>query len=65
MDVVAMVVVAAFVAWCALAWRRAREHRRRWDLGLCPECGYDPTGNVSGVCPECGTPIKRYPPAAD
>jgi hypothetical protein len=30
-----------------------RELRRR--QGLCPECGYDLTGNASGVCPECGT----------
>lgn len=33
-------------------WRRRIERRR---LGLCMECGYDLTGNVSGVCPECGT----------
>jgi hypothetical protein len=33
--------------------------RRRWQRrlarGLCPGCGYDLTGNVSGTCPECGT----------
>jgi hypothetical protein len=28
--------------------------RRRLARGLCPACGYDLTGNVSGVCPECG-----------
>ena len=28
--------------------------RRRITCGLCPACGYDLTGNVSGVCPECG-----------
>src|SRR5437588_8146975 len=22
--------------------------------GLCANCGYDLTGNLSGVCPECG-----------
>lgn len=22
--------------------------------GLCPQCGYNLTGNVSGRCPECG-----------
>jgi hypothetical protein len=32
----------------------ARPRRR---LGLCPVCGYDLTGNVSGTCPECGTPV--------
>ena len=26
-------------------------------IGLCLECGYDLTGNVSGRCPECGTLI--------
>jgi hypothetical protein len=31
---------------------------RRQRRGLCPNCGYDLTGNVSGVCPECGTPVK-------
>jgi len=36
-------------------WRR---HRRR-KAGLCFECGYDLTGNVSGICPECGTEIEQ------
>ena len=31
-------------------WRRRRQ-------GLCPRCGYNLTGNVTGVCPECGEPI--------
>ena len=31
-------------------------HRRRRQKGLCPQCLYNLTGNVSGVCPECGTP---------
>ena len=32
---------------------------RRWSRkrkGLCRECGYDLTGNLSGVCSECATP---------
>ena len=37
--------------------------RRRRSLGLCIDCGYNLTGNISGVCPECGTPticeVKR------
>ena len=24
---------------------------------VCPDCGYNLTGNVSGVCPECGAAI--------
>ena len=31
-----------------------RRHGRR-QKGLCLNCGYDLTGNVSGACPECGT----------
>ena len=34
-----------------------RRHRRR-KKGLCLECGYNLTGNVSGVCPECGEPVS-------
>ncbi len=29
--------------------------RKRRQVGICVECDYDLTGNVSGVCPECGT----------
>jgi len=36
--------------------RGERESRRR--QGLCTECGYDLTANVSGVCPECGRDWK-------
>ena len=31
-----------------------------WDRprpGLCRNCRYNLTGNVSGVCPECGTEV--------
>ena len=38
---------------CPRTWRRARRGRR----GLCVECCYDLSGNVSGVCPECGEPV--------
>lgn len=31
---------------------------RRRLRGLCTQCEYDLTGNVSGVCPECGTRIR-------
>ena len=45
----------AAAAACAVipAARVPRRTRRR--PGVCPTCGYDLTGNVSGVCPECGT----------
>ncbi len=33
-----------------------------WREGLCPQCGYDLTGNETGKCSECGTPIA---PAAN
>src|SRR5437870_4072546 len=39
--ILGMMVCAAVVVWCVLAWRRGREKRRRWNLTLCPECGYD------------------------
>ncbi len=31
--------------------------RRRQKRGLCVNCGYDLTGNVTGVCSECGATI--------
>lgn len=31
--------------------------RRRKKEGLCFNCTYNLTGNVSGICPECGTAI--------
>lgn len=30
------------------------------EIGTCPYCGYNLTGNVSGVCPECGRPVKEH-----
>ena len=38
----------------ALAVRAVWIHWRRRPAGMCPSCGYDLTGNVSGACPECG-----------
>jgi hypothetical protein len=45
--------------WCPAiyAWlkgRRQNRRNKRIALGLCLDCGYDLTGNVSGTCPECG-----------
>ena len=47
---------AVFFTYPTIAFIRGpyRRHRRR-RKGLCPTCGYDLAGNVSGVCPECGT----------
>ena len=47
--------LAAFVGPRAFDWARRRRRRRR---GLCPNCGYDLTANVSGSCPECGTATR-------
>ena len=48
---------AAVIAWRFVERRQTRRVRRRRQ-GLCTECGYDLTGNVSGKCPECGTPVS-------
>lgn len=44
----------------ALARYRQRCSRRR--RGLCFNCGYNLTGNVSGRCSECGQPITTPTP---
>ena len=47
-----------FAAYPAVAFIRGplrRWHRRR--RGLCINCAYNLTGNVSGVCPECGKKV--------
>ncbi|MDB5304822.1 MAG: hypothetical protein JWM97_2371 [Phycisphaerales bacterium] len=58
-----LLTVSAFALFVlAAVWGIARdmkslaEGRRTWrkEYGLCPACGYDLTGNVSGTCPECG-----------
>ena len=37
------------------AWLWCRARRRSLATSpVCPKCGYDLTGNISGVCPECG-----------
>ncbi len=41
-----------------------RQHMERAlanSKGLCQECSYDLTGNISGICPECGTAIRAIP----
>jgi len=40
-------------------WRGPlRRHRRRRE-GLCPRCGYNLAGNISGRCTECGATCPR------
>lgn len=52
------VTAALPAAWLSLVLaRRLLLPTMRKRLGLCPSCGYDLTGNVSGTCPECGTPV--------
>lgn len=43
----------ARVSYPLIRWKTCYE-----DAGLCLNCGYDLTGNVSGICPECGTAIQ-------
>jgi len=52
-------VVAVLGLWPLAAILRSPKHRReaRRRRGLCTQCGYDLTGNMSGVCPECGQAI--------
>ena len=52
---VALVTSLAPLRWWRSGRRRRRERRPR---GMCPDCGYDLTGNESGVCPECGTRVS-------
>ena len=49
--------ILLLAAFALEEWYFGRAPRRR-RLGLCPNCGYNLTGNVSGICPECGTPTK-------
>ena len=56
----AILVAMVIATWCVLAWRRAREKRRRWRNDLCPQCGYDLRASKA-KCPECGRPIDRFP----
>jgi hypothetical protein len=41
--------------WARRMGRFSALQDERRSRGLCPSCGYDLTGNVSGTCPECGS----------
>ena len=49
-------IFAVFAAWPVhrMLFGRLLRRRYRRKHGLCRQCGYDLTGNVSGVCSECG-----------
>ena len=53
-----LVFAALLAALCV--YPRLPFIRRRWrrKQGLCLNCGYDLTGNVSGRCPECGEAVS-------
>jgi hypothetical protein len=57
----AAVAAALPVGRLAMSWRRRRRRRQRPRRGLCPSCGYNLSGNLSGTCPECGEPIAKVP----
>jgi hypothetical protein len=48
-----LILLVLPLAW--LAHHLLQRRRRR--PGLCPQCSYNLTGNVSGVCPECGSKV--------
>jgi hypothetical protein len=56
---IAVLYTLVAIRYCISVLRQLPRHERwlRKTKGLCPECGYDLTGNVSGVCPECGQAI--------
>ncbi len=49
----------AFPFYALLRIQERRRRRRRREQGLCVDCGYDLTGNVTGVCSECGLEIEQ------
>lgn len=50
--------VALFASYPTMAFIRGPVRRwRRRRKGLCVNCGYNLTGNVSGICPECGSGV--------
>lgn len=62
--IVFAVCIAGLVSLGLLWARRLRQSRpARW--AICPNCGYNLFGNVSGVCPECGFRANAPPPQAD
>ena len=53
-------VLLLFSAYPTIALIRGPLRRwRRRRRGLCVNCAYNLTGNVSGVCPECGSLVQQ------
>ncbi len=48
------VLFAAYPTIALIRGPLCRRYRR--NHGLCPHCGYNLTGNVTGICSECGKP---------
>jgi hypothetical protein len=44
--------LAIFLLWFYLSRHRVSPP------GVCRQCSYNLTGNVSGICPECGEPVR-------
>ena len=49
--------LAGFLLYPIIGFCRGH-FRRETGAPLCPSCGYNLTGNVSGRCPECGEMIE-------
>ena len=55
--------VVMFLVWNFIHHRLYDDVRRAAWLahGVCPDCGYNLTGNTSRICPECGANIPSSP----
>ena len=56
---ISLAVSFVVFVYVEITGKRRMEQRRRRQLGLCLNCGYNLTGNVSGICPECGQPVAQ------
>jgi hypothetical protein len=54
--IIPIVCVIAAHLGCGLGWLLGNRRRRALP-SACPNCGYDPAGNVTVKCPKCGTAL--------